>query len=413
MINLNKFSNIQKPIELFNLFLLSIFPLAIITGNLIINILIFLISITCIFNIKNLKLTFKDPGILLLVFFYISLIINLIFSMYFENTLYRVVKVFFVIFFIIGIKQVIHYFNKSYLKYVFLSWSIIFLIITFDILFEIIFGFNTFGNISAMPGRISSFFGDELVAGGFYHGFVLFFISYLVSRKFDNYTIIFAIISVLIISFLIGERSNFIKIFLSVTFFTFLVVNISYKFKLLISTFVLFAAIIVINLSDSYKTRYYYQVKLLFSDNGYSKYLKESQYGAHQDAAIQILGDHIYFGVGIKNFRHESSKKKYENKVYKKTKKRHSTHPHQIHHELLSETGIIGYVSIMIFIISSLFLAIKSYFKTKNLFQLSGIIFIVTSLIPILPSGSFWSTFPSSIFWLNYAIMMGYVKFKS
>ena len=126
-----------------------------------------------------------------------------------------------------------------------------------------------------MPGRISSFFGDELVAGGYYHGFVLFFISYLVSRKFENYTIIFAIISVLIISFLIGERSNFIKIFLSVTIFTFLVINISYKFKLLISTFVLFAAIIVINLSDSYKTRYYYQVKLLFSDNGYSKFNEE------------------------------------------------------------------------------------------------------------------------------------------
>ena len=50
--------------------------------------------------------------------------------------------------------------------------------------------------------------------------------------------------------------------------------------------------------------------------------------------------------------------------------------------------------------------------NTKNLFQLSGIIFIVTSLIPILPSGSFWTTFASGIFWLNYAVMASYIKAK-
>ena len=51
--------------------------------------------------------------------------------------------------------------------------------------FEIIFGYNIIGNKSYMPGRIASFFGDELVAGAFFHGFVLFFLSvyfFLVSK---------------------------------------------------------------------------------------------------------------------------------------------------------------------------------------------------------------------------------------
>ena len=41
-----------------------------------------------------------------------------------------------------------------------------------------------------------------------------------------------------------------------------------------------------------------------------------------------------------------------------------------------------------------------------------GIIFIFTSLLPILPSGSFMSTFTSGIFWFNFALMAGYIKTK-
>jgi len=76
----------------------------------------------------------------------------------------------------------------------------------------------------------------------------------------------------------------------------------------------------------------------------------------------------------------------------------------------LSETGIFGYLSFLIFLLLSLYLGIKSYLKTKNLYQLSGIIFIITSLLPILPSGSFLSTFSSGIFWINFAIMCGYIN---
>ena len=263
-----------------------------------------------------------------------------------------------------------------------------------------------------MPGRISSFFGDELVVGAFYHGFVLFFLSYLMVKKFKNNSMILFIIAVLIISFLIGERSNFIKIFISVIIFSYIALRIDFKIKIVSSLVIILSLVGIINFNENYKYRYYEQIKYLFSINGYSKYLKQSRYGAHQNAALKIFQEHKFFGVGIRNFRIESSKKKYENKEYEKTDYRHSTHPHQIHYEILSETGLIGYLSFLIFILISLYLSIKSYMNTKNLFQLSGIIFIVTSLIPILPSGSFWTTFASGIFWLNYAVMASYIKAK-
>ena len=151
-----------------------------------------------------------------------------------------------------------------------------------------------------MPGRISSFFGDELVVGAFYHGFVLFFLSYLMVKKFKNNTMILFIIAVLIISFLIGERSNFIKIFISVIIFSYIVLRIDYKIKIFSSLVIILSLIGIINFNENYKYRYYEQIKYLFSINGYSKYLKQSRYGAHQNAALKIFQEHKFFGVGIR-----------------------------------------------------------------------------------------------------------------
>ena len=92
------------------------------------------------------------------------------------------------------------------------------------------------------------------------------------------------------------------------------------------------------------------------------------------------------------------------------TDSKQSTHPHQIHLEFLSETGIFGYLSFAIFIIFSSAIAIKNYTKHKNIYQLASILFILTSLLPILPSGSFLSTFNSAIFWINFSVMVSCCK---
>ena len=118
----------------------------------------------------------------------------------------------------------------------------------------------------------------------------------------------------------------------------------------------------------------------------------------------------MIFGVGIKNFRVASLDDKYENKNYDQTHLRWGTHPHQLHYELLSETGSFGYISFLIFLISSVYFSIINYLKYKNYYQLSGILFVIVSIIPLLPSGSFFSTFSSSLFWINYALMVGYIR---
>ena len=192
-----------------------------------------------------------------------------------------------------------------------------------------------------------------------------------------------------------------------------MVFKIDYKIKISALLIFLISLTALISINDYYKDRYFSQIKTLFSKNGYSKYMKQSQYGAHRDAAIKILNENFMFGVGLKNYRYEVGKKKYENKDYLSTNTRVATHPHQIHHELLSETGIFGYLCFLIFLILSLYLGIKNYIKNKSLYLLSSIIFIITSILPLLPSGSFFTTFTSGIFWLNFAIMSGFISAKS
>ena len=401
----------KKPLDQFGIFLLSVFPISLIAGNFFINIFILLFSINFFLNFRENKIILKNQIFYLMIFFLISLIINVIFSTDPLNSLPRAVKILFIIFFVFEIKRLIQNYTTTYMKYIFLSWFCIFLILIFDIIFEFIFGHNMIGNKSYMPGRIASFFGDELVVGAFYHGFVLFFLSYFfLELKQKNNILIFLILGTLLISFLIGERTNFIKSFLSIIIFVSLSIKINFKTKIIGLTLVLAVIFTFINLNPGYKLRFVDQLKPLFSFNGYSNFLKESQYGAHRNASVKILKENLYFGVGIKNFRYEVSKKKYENKEYKETNMRQSTHPHQIHHEFLSETGIFGYITFLLFIFFSLYLGIKNFLKEKNLYQLSSIIFIVITLMPILTSGSFLSTFTSGIFWLNYAIMVSFIQ---
>ena len=120
--------------------------------------------------------------------------------------------------------------------------------------------------------------------------------------------------------------------------------------------------------------------------------------------AWQIFKDYPIFGVGNSKFRYICHDKKYSNDEIKYTNERCSNHPHQVHLEILSEQGIIGYLMIIFAIFHVLFNSFKIYRKTGDITHLSSILFVLTFFIPLLPTGSFFSTFNGTIFWLNFSI---------
>jgi len=95
---------------------------------------------------------------------------------------------------------------------------------------------------------------------------------------------------------------------------------------------------------------------------------------------------------------------KYFNAEIKYTFERCSNHPHQVHLEILSEQGMIGYLIIIFAIFNILLNSLKVYCKTGDVTHLASILFAVTFFIPLLPSGSIFSTFNASIFWINFSV---------
>ena len=123
-------------------------------------------------------------------------------------------------------------------------------------------------------------------------------------------------------------------------------------------------------------------------------------------------------GIGFKNFHTECEKKEYENLDFLYTKSRCSTHPHQIHLDIASSIGILGYLIIIFALTYLIFFSFKAYKNSQNIIALAGISFIISSIFLPLPSGSFFTSYGATIFWLNIGLILAFrnkklIKIKS
>jgi O-antigen ligase len=124
-------------------------------------------------------------------------------------------------------------------------------------------------------------------------------------------------------------------------------------------------------------------------------------------SGFEVFKNYPYFGVGNKNYRIESclSKKEYAGIVNNVEKYICLTHPHQIYFEFLSEHGIIGTIILLSLIFILLFRILKNLYITKSYIGLGCFCYLITTFIPIIPSGAFFSEFSISLFFINLSIM--------
>ena len=411
MTNLRKFFIDNEYIANLNFILLILLPISLLVGSAVINFVVILFDILFLIEVikKKEKQIFNEKHIYILIIIWFYLIINSFIGINYENSLIRSIGFIRFVILAIGIN---YYFNKYYnqfIKYIIKFWSVIFIIVTIDLIFESIFGFNLTGNISPpAKGRLAGFLGEELKIGNYYFGFILITLSYIFLKFKNNYILFIFSIIFTIVALLIGERSNFLKILFIVPVFLIFFQN-KYLFKkifvIMISLTILFSIVFT---NQNYKTRFWemlFQPIIQYNMNPI-EVLKKMPYGAHYDTAYKIFKENRLFGVGIKNFRIESGDEKYKNSEFVFTQKRQNTHPHQLHFEILSELGLIGYFLFFLFFYFSILNWYKTYKNSKNLFQLSSLLFIIATLIPLLPSGSFFTTYSASIFWINYGLLL-------
>ena len=398
-------------------FLIFLIPIFILSPSFFLNlnlILLSLLFVFIIFNEKKFNFIKADYFFLSCLIFFIYLIFNLKNSINFENSLLRTFGFIRFILFSYAIAYFISYKKFKYLKKILYFWLIIFIIVSIDLLIEFIFGTNLIGYKNEFPGRLSGFLNDELKIGHYYRGFVIIslltIILFIKKKKF----IIPIIFFFLLISIFIGERANFIKLFFSIIIFISLINLFSLKEK--IFSFIAIITIVFISISNSQELKHRFDRSFL--EIIYQKDLKKlyynTHYGAHYGVAIKIAKDNFTNGIGLKNFFLEcSTNKDYIDRKFSFYQVRCANHPHQIHLDIFTSTGLIGYILILNFIFYLLFKSYKIYQKNKNLMLLSGIIFIISSLFLPLPSGSFFTTYGASIFWTNVGFLLAFIKNKN
>ncbi len=382
------------------LYLILFLPISILIGTLISNILILLIIVFFIYELyKNGKFNYlKNYDFLFLVLIWIYLILNSIFISQNESSLIRAIGFIRFVLLAFAISYYLSLNQKKYLLTIVKFWSIFFVIVTFDILFEFLFGFNTFGFTSDYPGRLASFSGDELKIGGFYFGFLFLTLTFF--YKVEKKLFYFFLLVFLIISFLIGERANFFKVLLGITIFYFFLVDVSLKKKFLfIGVFLLFFSVLFSSQKE-FKNRFFKQIFFGKEKTGISHIYNSNRHILHYRTSIKMFLENPIFGVGIKNFRNQSLKKEY---FVMNSFSSSSTHPHQIHFEFLSEIGLFGYLLIMGYLVFCIIRGINLFRKYNDIFIFSSSIFMLISILPIIPSGSFFTSFTATIFWINFS----------
>ena len=420
----------------FNL-LLAFFPFSFIAGNMIININIMLIILSVIIFFR--KTLFRVEYFLLdkiIFLFFILILFNGVFNdlqIYINDRKFsdwrggfETVKksLFF-------LKYLLLYLALRFLierkiinlKLFFITCSISSLFVCFDIFYQYKFGQDIFGYQTLGTGRkLGGPFGDELIAGGFIQRFSLFTFFVLplfftnISKSLSKYLIPILFIIFLVGIILSGNRMPLILFVFSI--FLILLFNRQVR-KYLLPFVIIFTVLfsIIFNLNLEVRTNFlnfYKQVSkltliVLNKDLGNQRvpqYFKE--FSSFYDTWLL----NKYIGGGVKNFRYYCHIRP---NIDRNSNFICNMHPHNYYLEILTETGLIGFLlCLSIFILVIYISLIKKYFLNsplnKNNILVPFIFLFLVEIFPLKSTGSFFTTGNTTYIFLIMAILVGIIR---
>ena len=294
---------------------------------------------------------------------------------------------------------------------IFSFWSVIIIIFVIDVYLERFTGTNIFGwgaqEINGIPqpngSRVVSFFKDEPIAGAYLNGFIFLISGYLISKNKDKKSkniLIFILIALFYLSVVAsGERSNAIKATFGIIILFVMLDFVKTRYKILIFTALIGLIVFFISSSNYLKNRYIVQV---FSESREANFFQENIYIKLYKSGLNVFKNYPIFGVGNKNYRIESCKDK---KDIIKYDYQCTTHPHQTYIEFLAEHGIVGTLILLSIFFFLIFKNLKIIILSKNYIQLGCFINLLINFTPLLPSGSFFSDFNITLFFINFSLM--------
>lgn len=308
--------------------------------------------------------------------------------------------------------------DERFIKYYLYCFLIVFLSLEIDGIYQYINKENLFA-YKLLENRVSSFFGDELILGSFisktfplFLGLFFYYSRYnKISKKFlFLFNLSFIIAPVLI--FLSGERTSF---FLTVITIIYIIIFLPKKniiLNFLIPLLIIFFGIFFFE--NRFSDRIINHTKKQLIDERTMKIRVFSEgHESHYTAALKIFEDNIFIGSGPKSFRLKCLEEK-----YKVTEFSCTTHPHNTYIQLLTETGIIGFLFIFYLFILLSFESIKliyyKYFLHKNNKIISIKVFLYACfliiLFPLAPSGNFFNNWLSIVYYMPLGLLFWIIE---
>jgi len=389
-----------------NLLILILIP-SLITGPLLPELICIMLSLIFLFNLyRNFNLEFINKKIFLAyVLFTILLIIGSIFSKYTRLSLETSIFYFRFIIFSLAFSLILEK-NIKTLRLLFLISTITLVFLAVNIIIQYCFNIDLFGNIPLTPGRYSSLFGTELIAGGFLARFMflgVIFILFIsdINKKYNIYLLFFYLIINTCAIFLSGERTSFFILIINILIFSLYLKS----FKKIIFILLLCAPILglfFIQINPDAKIRMFNATKEeVFTDNKINIF--SAVYESHYVVAFNMFKDRPIIGHGVKSFREACKETRYAH--YNGC----ATHPHNFYMQFLAEIGLLGFCFLIGLYFYILFKFVKIFFKKKNNLDLLKLILyqaVLVNLFPLMPSGNFFNNWMSIVLYIPIALII-------
>ena len=393
--------------------ILLLFPLCLVIGPFWVNFSLILSSIIFFYELikKNLYHKLKLKWIYFYLIFVFYTILHSFFATDVLNSLQSSFFQFRYLLFSLFIFLCIS--DARNIRFIIKFWLVLVLLVSFDVIYQYFFLKNIFG-LPIRGARPSGVFGKELIVGAFI-AYISVPIIFYYFKKFNNINLKEKILYSLIYLFLFttvaltGERLSFLIFFVSsIIIFIF---NTSFKkFILLSMSLIIFLIIIYFN-SSSFNSR----VK---DFNNILANFHDASYGRLWESGYLLFDKNKIFGVGLKNYRVDC-----DNQLDPRPESIPqfcSSHPHNFFLEILSETGLVGFSIFFIFFFYLIFYLksrikyLKSdlNFKKYSSLLYGNILILLIYVWPLKTSGSFFTTWNGSFFWLNLGIALLITKGK-
>lgn len=378
-------------------FIIYLYPISLIFSPFLSNFFVFLIGLYGLFNIKNFqfKSLIKNKFIFCFLLFWIIITIRSFFTDYIIFSLKSSFLFVKYLLFIIGVIYIINK-KKDFLNKFLKFFLIIYLVVIFDALIQFFIGINLLGYDANLieNKRISGFFGDELILGSFIVRctFLIIAIMYYTNFKIKNNYILLLIVLSFSICLISGERTALALSIMSIIFYFILTNSLRWKPKLLILIFLS----TIITSATLFNDKISHRMKMTVGDISSSEniLLFTEGHGNHFKTAFNLFKDKKIFGHGANMFRKKCSESKYFVEPYGC-----STHPHNMYIQMLAETGLAGFMFIIIIFLTICWYSLKHLYmkyvlrqQYLNEYELCILTCFLINFWPIIPTGNFFSS---------------------